>query len=240
VSFVKWNDEEGNGLAFKLFPVLGIGFGLAYFFGGYRLLASIWVRDDGSDVVWWPVFGPVSVIGVFLAVLGMCGAALLLKRLKASGREAFVALSVVLALAVGAVGLDSLQRVEVRGDGVSVRHHGGTIQTFSTSALTKVEVGCLPGRRGSPRPAIVLLTGDGSEVDLASLHAIAWNGPPREAWLAAVERVTVAARQTGVWEIERHPEGRVNLDPRCVARFAERFPVEDRTRVIRLFSVETR
>jgi hypothetical protein len=236
VRLVTWNDGEGDSKTLNLFPVLGVGLGLAYFFGGYRVVASLWVRDHGPDTVWWPLFGAGSMIGVFVAILGSCGLVLLLKRWRTPRPTALVVLSAVLSVAVGAVAVDSRQRVEIVGDQVSIGHHDGTIRTYGPADIATVSVGCLQGRRGSPRTAIVLRARDGGEIDLAELDAVAWNGPPRGDWLTAVEAVTDASRRRGVWRIERQPSGRPNLNLACVNRFAERFPADDRGRVVRLFT----
>ncbi|MNS73229.1 hypothetical protein D3C72_1066620 [compost metagenome] len=236
MTLVRWNDEGQPHRVIGLSALLGIGFCLFYFFGGYRLIASIWARGE-ADLAWWPLFGTGSLLALAFALLGPCCLLPLLKRFEVSaGLSRGILLSGAIACLLG-VGLDSGRRVELRGDEVWLRGHSGAVRAYQPSAFASFQVSCLNGRRGSPEPGLRLETKDGQVFDLADMFAIGWNGPDKGVWLDAVEDVAQAARREGIVQASRHPEqGWLHFDRGCVTRFAERFPIEDRARVAGFFT----
>lgn len=236
MSIVRWQDEGQPGRPISLATLLGIGFCLFCFFGGYRLIASLWVWGQ-SPAAWWPLLGAASAVAFFLAMLGPCILLPLMKRLKVPGRVVAGVLWGLGIACVLAVVWDSRSRVEMRGHEIWVRNVVGGAQVYRPAEIVSLQVSCLNGRRSSPEPSLRLEMKDGREIDLTDMFSLGPNGPETAAWLNAVEGVVQAARHAGIAKASRHPEqGWLHFDRGCVTGFSERFSADDRARVAALFA----
>jgi hypothetical protein len=239
VSVVRWNDEGRPRRAFAALGAFGVGFFLFCLFGGFRLIASVWMSGREPDLVWWPLFGLASMASLGGVVIGGCLLVLLFQRFKAPAPVVIGALAAVIAVCLLCVGWDSLHRVEIRPGQIVVHDPFGGGDAYRPADFAALEVGCLRGGQNRAEPIMRLSLRNGVEVDLADMSAIGWNGPPRMRWLGAAEGVGDAARSAGVWRFSRGIDGQPLFDQGCLSDFAARFPAEDQVRVVRLFAIWT-